>query len=239
MSKRKPITQAMEDAMADIPAPAPPHDDGALFDAAGVATTVEMSAEMAERFGGADAIAEATGAEVKITDAGRSFDAALTAAEKYLAARKPVALAAKTLTGDLRDFLLDRLKFDHNPQPWSERSESAQRDVIAQTEAAVQRAVTIAVNLIAAGGRRVIRATLQQITIKDEIKAVLVLARTDEQRYSLIDATGMAVFLTVADPDEFTGERAPVEIKLDQAAMTLATAGVVHSEAASAAEQAA
>ncbi len=125
-------------------------------------------------------------------------------------------LAVETLTGDIRDFMLDRLKHEQNKRPWHERSEADQRDTVHMVEVAVRDVVTKAVEIIAASGRRTIKAKLAQVVVKDGMKAQLELSRFDELRHALSDSVGKQVLIVVADPDDFTGERAPVEIKADQ-----------------------
>jgi hypothetical protein len=139
-----------------------------------------------------------------------------------------IEFAAETVTGDLRDFILDRLRHEQEKRPWHLRSESAQRDTVHEVEAAVGDAVRRVVELIASGGRPAIKAKLESVTVKDGIKAVLVLSRFDEQRHGLVDATGSAVLIVVADSAEFTGERAPAGIRPDQASL-LGDVAVVHS----------
>ncbi len=128
-------------------------------------------------------------------------------------------LAAATLTGDLRDFILDRLKHEQSKRPWHERSEADQRATVHEVEAAVRSTIVRAVELISGEGKRSIKATLESVTVKDGIKASLSLSKFDPHRFGLIDATGHTVLIIVADPDEFTGEREPVTINPDQASM--------------------
>lgn len=139
-----------------------------------------------------------------------------------------VEIAADTLTGDVRDFILDRLKHEQNKRPWHERSEAEQRETVHAVEAAVQRVVRQAIELLASNGRPTIKATVEQVVIKEGIKAVLTLPRSSEQRHALADATGFTVLLVVADPANFTGEREPVAITPDQA--DLVDAMVVHAQ---------
>lgn len=139
-----------------------------------------------------------------------------------------IQVATETLTGDVRDFVLDTLKHEQNKRPWHERSEAEQRDTVHRVESMAQDLVRQAVELLAAQGRRVVKATVESITIKDGIKAVLSLSKFDAQRHALADSQGATVLLVVADPDAFAGERAPVEIKPDQPEL-LAGAMAVHS----------
>ena len=148
------------------------------------------------------------------------------------AEQKAVELAAETLTGDLRDFILDRLRHEQAKKPWNERSEGEQRETIREVERAMRYAAKQAVEIIAARGMKTIRATLEQVTVKEGIKATLMLSKFDAQRHSLIDATGAAVMVVVADVEDFVGEKAPAEIKPDAPELALA----VHSAADGAGE---
>jgi hypothetical protein len=141
-----------------------------------------------------------------------------------------IDLTVETLTGDVRDFILDRVRFEQDKRPWSERSESDQRDTIQRVEEHVHDVVRRAVELIAAQGRRTIKATLEQVTVKDGIVGKIVMSKFDEQRHALVDSTGSTILIVVADPDDFVGERAPAEVKPDQAEL-ITEALVVHSTA--------
>lgn len=142
-----------------------------------------------------------------------------------------IAVARETLTGDIRDFVLDRLRHEQDKKPWHQRSEADQRDTVHSVESGVREAITKAIEILAAGGRRTIKATLDQVTVKDGVVGKLVLSRHDPLRHALFDSVGSTVLIVVADPDDFTGERAPVEIHPDQGDLErIGEAGVVHSE---------
>lgn len=146
-------------------------------------------------------------------------------------AQQTAAVAAETLTGDLRDFVLDRLRHEQDKRPWDKRSEAEQRDTVHRVEAAVREIVAKAIEILAAGGRRTIRATLDQVTVKDGIVGKLVMMKSDPLRHQLFDSVGNAVLIVVADPEEFTGERAEVKIAPDQGDLeAVEKAGMVHSE---------
>lgn len=115
--------------------------------------------------------------------------------------------ARHTLTGDLRDCLLDFMKHEKNPLPWNMRPESQQREVIEKITKCVQTAVEKVVNIIAADGRTTIVGKLEKLTIKDGIKAEISLGQSDPQRHSLIDSQGDVVLLVVANADAYTGEK--------------------------------
>lgn len=116
-------------------------------------------------------------------------------------------IARQTMTGDLRDCLLDFLKHEKNPLPWNMQTEQQQRDAIDKVTKAVGHAVEKAVTIIAAGGRATIKAQVEQVVIKDGLKATLTMSKSDPLRHELSDAQGNVVLLVVCDKDAYEGER--------------------------------
>jgi methionyl-tRNA synthetase len=159
-------------------------------------------------------------------EAKMQLEAAEAARVEQLTATKE--LAVKTMTGDLRDIFLAKLRYEQDKRPWSDRSENEQRETIHYVETAIQEAVRSAVEMIAAGGLPTIKATLDQVVVKDGLKLVLVMDRSNEQRHAIMDATGGTVLLVVADASNYMGERAPVKVTPDQGDIEQ-IAGVVHS----------
>lgn len=127
-----------------------------------------------------------------------------------------VTLAADTLMGDLRDFILDRLKHEHNPLPWQMRGEVDQADTIARVESALRTWVYRAVTLIAAGGQRAARGSLIKFVVKDGIQMQINLAASDSLRHELADHVGNSVMIIIADAEQFQGERSAVPVTPDQ-----------------------
>lgn len=128
-------------------------------------------------------------------------------------------IARETLTGDIRDVILTDLKDRKTSLPWNLRGEQAQTDIIEQVTRFAEGLVERAVKIVAAGGRKAIRAHLAKVTIKDEIKAELELPKTDEQRHQLMDSVGASVMVVIADSEIYRGEREPVIATKDQKAM--------------------
>lgn len=118
-------------------------------------------------------------------------------------------LAVKTLTGDVRDFLLDRVKA--LGKPWAAMTEDEQADQIHAARDAAERLVTEACKIIAAGGKKALVGQLESIAVKDGIKAVVKFSKLDEQRHSLLDAQGSTVSVVFAGAEAFRGERGPAE----------------------------
>ena len=114
-----------------------------------------------------------------------------------------VEIARETMLGDLMKVCLDEIRAA--PDVWPKLSQEKQEDVIDRVERRVSAAVREAVEIIAAKGRIAIAATLEQVTVKDGIKAVVTLSRSDSRRHELIDACGQNLLLVVADATEHMG----------------------------------
>lgn len=120
-----------------------------------------------------------------------------------------VEIARETMLGDLMKLCIDELKAA--PDVWPKLSQEKQEDVIERIERRVGTAVRAAVEIIAAQGRIAIAATLEQVTVKDGIKAVVTLSRSDARRHELIDACGQNLLLVVADATEHMGGASQVQ----------------------------
>lgn len=118
-----------------------------------------------------------------------------------------VEMTAETMLGDLVRILVD--EFKGAPDVWQKMSEDGRDDLIKRVTSQVGDAVREAVQFIAADGREVITAELEQITAKDGIKAVCTLAKHDPNRHALLDSVGKAVLIVVADANQFLGGEIP------------------------------
>lgn len=114
-----------------------------------------------------------------------------------------VILDTENLMGDVRDALLDRIKTI--PHSWKIMKQEEQADMIDGCERIARNLVTEAVRMIAANGRTVIPALLEQCTIKDGVKAVLTMSQHDPHRHELTDAVGKPVLVVVADASQYMG----------------------------------
>lgn len=127
----------------------------------------------------------------------------------------PVAeLAADTLRGDVRDAFLSWFKA--TPKPWSEMSESEQRDFADTADRAARNLVHQACRFIAANERVTIVATLVEYKEKDGVEAKLKLASKGEIVAALHEACGREVLIVTSGEEEFAGEAAPAQIDADQ-----------------------
>lgn len=129
---------------------------------------------------------------------------------------RAMTIARDTLTGDIRDIILTDMKDRKTSLPWNLRGEEAQQQIIDQVTRFAEGIVTRAVQIVASGGRKVIRAQLTKVTVKDGIKAELELLKSDEQRHQLMDSVGTSVMVVIADPEIYQGDREPVTPTRDQ-----------------------
>lgn len=127
-----------------------------------------------------------------------------------------ITLTAETMMGDLRDFLLDRMKQDHNPLPWQMRSEKDQNEAIERATTATRRWVHRACTIIASGGQQAARGSLVKFQAKDGIQMQINVAASDPLRHALMDHVGSSVLVILADVVPFSGERAGVKVTKDQ-----------------------
>lgn len=125
-------------------------------------------------------------------------------------------IAAKTLAGDIRDFLLDRQKHDHSALPWNLRNEEEQRRAIDNADEAARALVAKVVDLVMSGGKKTIKATFKKAAIKDHIACELHVPLTNEDRHALIDSVGEVITLTLADTRQFSGDRGKPQPTPDQ-----------------------
>lgn len=129
----------------------------------------------------------------------------------------PIVLTAETMTGDLRDFVLDRLRFESSPLPWNMRHEKDQKETIDRVSTMAQAFVDRMVELIAAEGRRTMLGQLVQVVSKGTtIKCQIDVSKSDPLRHALLDSQGMKVLLVVSDSSAFSGARGDVPVDPDQ-----------------------
>ncbi|ODT97440.1 MAG: hypothetical protein ABS82_00350 [Rhodanobacter sp. SCN 67-45] len=126
-------------------------------------------------------------------------------------------IAADTMLCDLMACLID--EFKSSPDVWQKMPEDQQQDVIYRVQQRVQENIRVAVEIIASANRPTIVATVESVTVKEAIKAVVTLPKSDAQRHNLFDAAGQAVLLIVAGASEFYGGTDQVQADPDQPAL--------------------
>lgn len=107
------------------------------------------------------------------------------------------------------------------PKAWDQLSKSKQDDVIERLRKRVEANVKMAVHLLAADGRTVVAGSLDQITIKDGVKAVVKFGQGAPNLHELFEVAGKEVLVVVANASDHTGGMDEVQGEADQRAMDL------------------
>lgn len=130
-----------------------------------------------------------------------------------------LGMAAETIGKDILGALAQEIKM--LPDVWQKTSESKQNDVIDRLRKRVENNVKMAVHLIASNGRSVVTGDLEQVTIKDGVKATIKFSSSAASIASLYESTGKAVLVVVGGSEEFMGGMDAVKGESDQRAMDL------------------
>ncbi len=128
-------------------------------------------------------------------------------------------MTATTIGRDILQALVMELKL--LPEPWPKLSKAKQDDVLDRLRARVDHNIKMAVHLLAAEGRTVVAGDLDQITIKDGVKAVVKFGASAPNLHEIYDAAGKAVLLIVANPQAHTGGMDEVQGESDQRGLDL------------------
>lgn len=121
-----------------------------------------------------------------------------------------IDIAVATCTGDIRDFLLDRVKA--LGKPWVAMTEDEQSDQIHAAKKAADELVRKVAEVVASKGKKAIIGKLVKIGVKDKIQAQIDFSAGKEgEGHSLLDAVGFTVSVVLADAEQFKGERGPAE----------------------------
>lgn len=90
-------------------------------------------------------------------------------------------------------------------RPWDDMTQSEQDDAIGKMRFAVKMATTLAVRLIGSNGATHVVGTLDQITIKDGVKAVVQIGKNAENLPELFEAQGGEVMIVCSRQDYLDG----------------------------------
>ena len=96
------------------------------------------------------------------------------------------AMTADSVGKDLLSALVTELRL--LPDVWTKLSEKKQNDIIDRLRARVQSNIAMAVHTLASAGRTVVAGDLDQITIKDGVKAVIKFSAAAPSLHELYDA---------------------------------------------------
>lgn len=121
------------------------------------------------------------------------------------------------LYADLVDAICDRFKAMQ--KPWQQMTEAEQRDFLDDLKYWGRSAIRQIADTIAGEGFPTVRGTIEQVTFKDGIKAVVTLPKHVERRHDLADATGNTVHIVIADVDQFVEAEPETRAEPDQTDM--------------------
>lgn len=120
-----------------------------------------------------------------------------------------------TLSGDVRDALLGRIRTLQ--KPWQAMTESEQREVNAGVDQAARELVRLVVQVVQQHEHPVVHVEVGAVKIDKGVEVKLSASSTVENITALAEHGKRAAVLVLADPDQFIGERAPAEVTPDQA----------------------
>jgi hypothetical protein len=132
---------------------------------------------------------------------------------------KVLEFAREELAGKLKAMCVGLLESFKNP--WNMTSEKNQQIALAKMEEVIEQQVRRAVMVIATERNPRLSATVESVTFKDGIKAVLTLDKHSEGRHDLADAEGTTVLIVMANPEQFTGGMEKTGAAPDQNALNL------------------
>lgn len=130
-----------------------------------------------------------------------------------------LGMTADTIGRDLLQALLQEIKL--LPDVWPKMSKQKQDDVLDRLRSRVDANVKMAVHLIASDNRTVVCGGLEQITIKDGVKAVIKFHPNAENLHELYESNNKPVLVIVANPEAHTAGMDEIKGEQDQRAMDL------------------
>jgi hypothetical protein len=134
-----------------------------------------------------------------------------------------------TLLGDIRDTMLEQFK--HRPKPWSQMSESEQRDLAKALENSARTLLRKLVIVVAEEDLPSVHATLKGYGVKGDIFSLKAEARGDEETaLQLFKLDGHDVVLMSASADRFLSQRKDPDVQPDQPGLALDTGGESEDE---------
>lgn len=141
---------------------------------------------------------------------------------------KILEFAREELAGKLKAMCVGLL--ESFKTPWNMTSEKNQAIALNKMEEVIEQSVRRAVMVIATERTPSLSGTVESVTFKDGIKAVLTLDRHAEGRHSLADAEGTTVLIVMANPEQFTGGMEKVGAAPDQPGLPLESQPEIRKE---------
>ncbi len=113
----------------------------------------------------------------------------------------------KELRGDLATGIINF--YQNEKKAWDELDNASQDELIIRANDFAKQAINEVVEILAADDRAVIQASVEQVVVKDGIKAVLTLPKSSEFRHELADSQGQTVLIVVVDSNKYMGGTLP------------------------------
>lgn len=129
------------------------------------------------------------------------------------------AMTSESIGKSILQALVTEIKLLQDP--WPRLSKEKQDFVIDRLRECVSANVGMAVHLLASEGRTVVTGDLEQINIKDGVKAVVKFSSKAENLDHLYDSVGQAVIVVVAAAAAHTGGMESIRGEPDQRAMDM------------------
>ena len=131
----------------------------------------------------------------------------------------PPTMAAHklTLSGDVRDVMLNEIKRGIQPSVWDNLNERTQEHIIGVVEKAAKQMVEKVVVVVAAQNFPATKATVK--TVKNDGETIEIVAKVtaqDANRHRLFDAASETLVIVMADPTQFMGQRTKANADPDQ-----------------------
>ena len=133
--------------------------------------------------------------------------------------KKPIALediAAGTLRGDVRDFLLGW--FRNAPKPWPQMTEAEQKNFVAATDKQAEALVRTVTSLVGSQGYRAFEVSVGDFQKKGNRLEAKILATYSRDNLIEMAEAGEAgpIVLSLVSMETFQRERAPAKVMVDQ-----------------------
>lgn len=127
--------------------------------------------------------------------------------------------AAEDMSYELLTTLLMQVRM--LPKPWDQMPKVKQDEVIESFKKAIRTSVNDAVKLIASNDRVTVEGELEQVTIKDGVKAQITVSKSAENLSELFEAVGSPVLIVCADNPVYDRGLDDVEGEDDQRSLEL------------------
>ena len=124
------------------------------------------------------------------------------------------AMLVECLHGEMRDAILDEIQAA--PDVWQKMPQAKQEEVIGRVDKRVTAMLRDALDVLVGYEFPVATAHLEQVTVKEGIKAVVTMSKHSPDRHAIIDSVGYDVRLAIADPEMFAGQPGKVTSEPDQ-----------------------